>query len=149
MLELLALVILVAIFFGISLTAALHGIIKFVLIILGLCILLVIITPAAEKFWEWFTNVPPETPKPQVQPKPIKKRKKNTKANLISGWIVVFIICFLITGIIILISGVIETNAWRSMPIFIQLLVPHLPFIAILTTSLVRDQIYKKRASKH
>ena len=148
MLELLAAVILVAIFFGVSLTTALYGIIQTILIIIALSTVVVILTPFAERFWEWFNNVPEQKPKLQEQPKLAKKRPRNAKRNNIIGWIVVFVLCFLITGIILLATDVINTSEWQSIPIYVRIFIPHLPFVAILATSIIKNQINKKRASK-
>ena len=145
MVEFLAFIVLVAIFFGVSLTTALYGTIKAILWIIGLSILYAMLSPALEKFWAWFTDVEPI--KNTTKSTPTKKRTPNAKRNNIGGWIVIFIICYLITTIILYAFNIVETDGFDKLPIIIKILIPSLPFIAIFATLFIKNAINKKRAS--
>ena len=143
MLELLALVVLVAIFFGVSLSAALSGVIVALIVVFVVCAASVFISPFIEAFWVRLTTA---TPKPK-KAKPadrfanIKTLEFNPKTQ---GWALILFVTYLITAIIILATGLSDTDAWRKMPTFIGFLIPALPFVFMLIISII-----KKRASKH
>jgi hypothetical protein len=82
MIEFLAFIVLVAIFFGVSLSTALYGTINAMLIIFLISFVFVLLTPSAKKFWEWFTAVEPQKPQTPAAKKSTKKRKVNAKSLL-------------------------------------------------------------------
>jgi Mn2+/Fe2+ NRAMP family transporter len=148
MIEFLAFIVLVAIFFGVSLSTALYGTINAMLIIFLISFVFVLLTPSAKKFWEWFTDVEPQKPQTPAAKKSTKKRKVNAKRNNICGWIVVFIICYLITACILFAINFLEIEGIRQLPIAIKIALPSLPFIAIFASYYIKNAIDKKRASR-
>ena len=160
MLDFLILVILVAIFFGISLTAALHGILQVILWIIVISVVLTLAFPFLEKFWHWFTTPakePNKTVKP-IQPKlalsksaqaKYKKSKENKSSSII-GWVIYFIVSYFITSMFIVIfQDRTGTTTWyTSLPhpigIIIEFLLPCIPFIVTLAYSLIKKHVGKK-----
>ena len=150
MLDLLVLVILVAIFFGISLTAALHGILQAVGIIILIGIVFLFLQPWFEKLPE-----PAQKPQPAPQPKAIQQRtvivkKKPKKDHNIFLWVIFFIISYLITGLFLTATEINRSTEYlRSADgTWLVLTMNMLPFIIVLSYHLIKKFIASKKRTK-
>ena len=123
MVDLLALVVLVAIFFGIGLASALNGvIILFISIVIGWSVVL-LLGPLALGLYFKINNLPP--------PKQPKKPKK--PANPTGGAILVFLFLFtyLLTALILWVVLEYSTLELPKAPSWVAFLLPTIPFLII------------------
>lgn len=150
--DLLILIILVAIFFSISLTAAFHGILQFFLTLVGIVIVLIILYYL---FKPIDTPAPQPKPTPQPAPKPVAKKKPEEKFKVkhpvlskIIGWSVFFIISYIITFYICIGTGITwSTEYLRSAEgAWLAFSLPAVPFILTLASSIIKKWTTKKRA---
>lgn len=137
MLDFLILVILVAIFFGISLTSAMHGIIIAFLVITGVSFLLLIISPFLAKLWVNITT-------PATKSKAVKQTPKQpAKKHPISSWMFFFVTSYLITFLLLVITGVSERLTNQKL-YYLDFLLPVIPFIIVFGYSTIKKIIHKK-----
>lgn len=139
MLELLAFIILIAIFFGISLSAALHGALIFLAVVFVIACIATIAAPYISALSGGF--VPSGTPKPATKPSKARVQKPH---NLIVMDIVFFIVTYLISAIVLMIMGISENP---NIPIIVKLLLPSLPAVVFYIVILCKKHI-KKHAKR-
>lgn len=136
MLDLLALVILIAIFFGISLGAALNGALVALLVIFALSAIFVIIEPYASAFSGGYV------PAKNAQKKP----KKPAKSHPIIKGVVAFVIIYFISLIFLIFITSFLSIPYVPMPILLT--ITALPGIAYVSKGIIKTRINKKHA-KH
>ncbi|MBR3254231.1 hypothetical protein IKF88_00655 [Candidatus Saccharibacteria bacterium] len=134
-------VVLVAWFFGVSYTAALHGIISFIFWSLAIGAVLYVL-------WYLFAplDTPPEKPKPQ--PKPIKEVKP-FKIPPVVKWITFFIISYLFSIIFMAAIGLAEACIKYKVPIVIEFAIPTLPFVVVLVCHIIKSHIKPTKKRTH
>lgn len=141
MLELLAFVILVAIFFGISVSAALNGVIILFAAIIVIWLLIAALFPPIVDAFEWNQErkkkqeiINQEKRKVAEAKRAAKKAAKQGKYPW-GGAILAFIFMYLITALLIMIIGLIIQKFFPelnySMPNWLMILLPATPFVMI------------------
>ena len=131
MVDILVTVILIAWFFGISYTAALHGLINFIVWIVMLGFIFIIIQ-------DLFAPV-------DISPAPIKKPQKpvkDIKIPVFVKWLFYFFLSYLITSLLAIIIGV--WGPTTTLPPWLLILIPTLPFDIILIRHLIRKTTTKR-----
>jgi hypothetical protein len=131
MIDVLVTVILIAWFFGISYTAALHGLINFIIWIIVLGFIFIIAQ-------DLFAPV-------EISSAPVKKLKKPEKGIKIPAsvkWLFYFFLSYLITSLIAIIIGVWDSAS--TLPLWLLLLIPALPFDIILIRHLIKKATTKR-----
>lgn len=142
MVDLLVLVILVSIFFGISLTSALHGILGSLgaVIVIGIVLSLI-----CSDFMSSNTSSQPAqkaTPRTEIKDKPKKKHP-------ILVWSTFFIISYFISLMFLVATGIDEgTEYMRNGGRWLKFVLPIIPFIIVFIISLVFKYKSKKRTKK-
>lgn len=133
MLELLAFVILVAIFFGISLSAALHGVIVFIIWAIVLFWGIMLLLPPIYDFLE--PKVKTQINKPKQAPAKARKPKEiNYKRSAFRGGFIVFVFTYLLTAVILMIIYEIYFSITKThvpIPSWLAFLLPFMPFTMI------------------
>ena len=148
MLDILILVILIAWVFGISYSAAAQGLLSFVLWIILICFIIVIVGDILDGIKvQQPLSKKAKTPKPILAPTKTKpaKKKEHSKISTIISWAMCFIVCYIITTLLLVIFGI-----WDNInaPMWIVLAIPSLPFVIILGNSLIRKYIKNKKARR-
>lgn len=146
--ELIGIVILVAVFFGISFSAALHGIISFVLwaSVIGV-VLYGIVSLFANS--SKTADVPQNKIQASPVPRKITKETEPIKIPSFVKWLTFFIISYLITLLFMTAIGLSEMCIKYNVPIWVDFSIPALPFILVLVISLIKNGVQnKKRAPK-
>ena len=150
MLELLALIILIAIFFGISLSAALNGvIIIFVSILAGWFLLALLFPPFADLF-EWNQDrkkkqaIANQARRKEAQAKRAAKKAAKQNKYPWAGAIIVFVFMYLVTALFIILVGLIIRNFIPNMtfniPEWLMLLLPATPFVAFEIIACIKNR---------
>ena len=153
MLELLAFVILVAIFFGISVSAALNGVLTVFISIVAIWLLIGLLAPSILDAFEWNQErkkkqeiINQEKRKVAEAKRAAKKAAKQGKYPW-GGAILIFVFLYLATAIFIKLIGLIIEkifpNVNYSMPEWLMLLLPATPFITLEIVAFI-----KKRARR-
>lgn len=133
MVDLLALVVLVAILFGIGLASALNGvIILFISIVIGWSAVL-LLGPLALGLYFKINNLPP--------PKQPKKPKK--PANPTGGAILVFLFTYLLTALILWVVLEFSTFELPKAPSWVAFLLPAIPFLIIYIVRGIKNRAGK------
>lgn len=146
MADLLALIIIIALIFGISFQAAAMG-------VLGACIA-IIGAPFLAEFAHWFFS-PGETQQPvKVAPKPKKPDPKPMPKWLKStlNWCALLFVTYIITQLFLVTIGAYEriSEGFRQagLPFWLLFLVPAIPFLSIFAIAIIKRMINKKHATK-
>ena len=153
MLELLAFVILVAIFFGISVSAALNGVLTVFISIVAIWLLIGLLAPSILDAFEWNQErkkkqeiINQEKRKVAEAKRAAKKAAKQGKYPW-GGAILAFVFMYLVTAIFMMLIGLIIEkifpNVNYSMPEWLMLLLPATPFITLEIVAFI-----KKRARR-
>lgn len=153
MLELLAFVILVAIFFGISVSAALNGVLTVFISIVAIWLLIGLLAPSILDAFEWNQErkkkqeiINQEKRKVAEAKRAAKKAAKQGKYPW-GGAILAFVFLYLVTAIFMMLIGLIIEkifpNVNYSMPEWLMLLLPATPFITLEIVAFI-----KKRARR-
>ena len=153
MLELLAFVILVAIFFGISVSAALNGVLTVFISIVAIWLLIGLLAPSILDAFEWNQErkkkqeiINQEKRKVAEAKRAAKKAAKQGKYPW-GGAILIFVFLYLATAIFMMLIGLIIEkifpNVNYSMPEWLMLLLPATPFITLEIVAFI-----KKRARR-
>ena len=153
MLELLAFVILVAIFFGISVSAALNGVIIVFVAIIVIWLLIAALFPPIVDAFEWNQErkkkqeiINQEKRKAAQAKRNAKKVAKQDKYPW-GGAILIFVFMYLVTGFFIIFIGLVVKifvpNMVFNIPEWLMLLLPATPFITLEIVAFI-----KKRARR-
>lgn len=153
MLELLAFVILVAIFFGISVSAALNGVIIIFVAIIVIWLLIAALFPPIVDALEWNQErkkkqeiINQEKRKAAQAKRAAKKAAKQGKYPW-GGAILAFIFMYLVTALFIMLIGLVVENFISNMafniPEWLMLILPATPFITFEIVAFI-----KKRARR-
>lgn len=145
--EFIGLVILVAMFFGISFSAALHGIISFVLwsLVIGVILYGVI---------SIFTYLlqPADVPQKTIQTKPVQQKVvRNTKPIKVPSfvkWLIFLAVSYLFSLLFMVAIGLSETCIKYNVPVFVHLSIPALPFIVVLAVNLIKKIPKNKKRTR-
>ena len=153
MLELLAFVILVAIFFGISVSAALNGVIIVFVAIIVIWLLIAALFPPIVDAFEWNQERKKKQEIINQEKRKAAQAKRNAKKAAKQGkypWggaILIFVFLYLVTAIFMMLIGLIIEkifpNVNYSMPEWLMLLLPATPFITLEIVAFI-----KKRARR-
>ena len=129
--DLLVLVILVAIFFGISLTAALQGVLNIIFWVIFGCVILYGLSLIPEK----------EVKKIEPQKRPTKPMKKSTSRAI--GWVAFFFVSYLITILFLIIINFRVPSPVLNL--VLTLTIPCLPFLLAFIISIIKKHAKRKR----
>lgn len=150
MLELLAFVILVAIFFGISISAALNGVIIVFVAIIAIWLLIAALFPPIVDALEWNQErkkkqeiINQEKRKVAEAKRAAKKAAKQGK-NQWAGAILIFVFMYLVTAFFIMFIGLVVKNFVPNMtfniPEWLMLILPAMPFITIEIIAFIKNR---------
>lgn len=150
MLELLAFVILVAIFFGISVSAALNGVIIVFVAIIAIWLLIAALFPPIVDALEWNQErkkkqeiINQEKRKVAEAKRAAKKAAKKGK-NQWAGAILIFVFMYLVTALFIMFIGLVVKNFVPNMtfniPEWLMLILPATPFITIEIIAFIKNR---------
>lgn len=153
MLELLAFVILVAIFFGISVSAALNGVLTVFVSIVAIWLLIGLLAPSILDAFEWNQErkkkqeiINQEKRKVAEAKRAAKKAAKQGKYPW-GGAILAFIFMYLVTALFIMLIGLVVENFIPNIafniPEWLMLILPATPFITLEIVAFI-----KKRARR-
>lgn len=153
MLELLAFVILVAIFFGISVSAALNGVIIIFVAIIVIWLLIAALFPPIVDALEWNQERKKKKEIADQQKRKVAEAKRAAKKAAKQGkypWggaILAFVFMYLVTALFIMLIGLVVENFIPNMafniPEWLMLILPATPFITLEIVAFI-----KKRARR-
>ena len=77
----------------------------------------------------------------------VQKKMPKSKAGVICGWIVYYIVTFIITELLLVITTISEQPFYHSLPLVVSLwLIPSLPFLLTLLILVLQSILRKKKA---
>lgn len=144
----LAIVALVAIAFGTSMTSAFWGIIIFVIGATIIALAIGLFSSGALKLLEWFNSPDPQPapkPKPVIREAVIVKKPKHPLARKVCGIAVSFVITYVISDLFLISIGILDNH---KIPIWALFVMPALPFVVFWVSIAIRNLITKKHAKR-